>query len=55
MKRKLVSELRSHVYEYVHPEIAIIELASEQILCESDWDDGSIDDNDDSWNIYPGI
>ena len=53
MKRKTVSELWAHSKEYVLPEIAIIELASEQILCESNWNDGSIDDDEDNWNIYP--
>ena len=55
MKRRTISEFREHGSEYVLPEIAIIDLASEQILCESNWDDGSIKDDDDSWNIYPNM
>ena len=55
MKRRTISELRKHSPEYVIPEIAIIDMASEQILCGSNWNDGSIDDNDDNWNTLPQL
>ena len=55
MKKRTDSELRKHIPEYVIPEIAILNMASEQILCGSDWNDGSIEDNDDNWNALPEL
>lgn len=55
MKRKNDSELLGHRAGYVLPSIAIIEVASEQILCASNWNDGSLDDKDDNWNVLPTL
>jgi len=41
--------------EYINPQIAILELASEQILCASGWNDGSVTDIDENWNILPTL
>ena len=55
MKNAMLSESRKHRPEYVFPKIAIIELASDQVLCGSDWDNGSIVDNEDNWNTLPSL
>jgi hypothetical protein len=55
MKKITDSESRKHISKYVVPEIAILSMASEQILCGSDWNDGSIDDNDGNWNELPEL
>lgn len=55
MKKRTDSELRKHIPEYAIPEIAIIEMASEQILCGSGWSDGSIEDNNENWNTLPEL
>ena len=55
MKRKNNSELPGRRADYVLPGIAIIDMASEQILCASNWNDGSLDDKDDNWNVLPTL
>lgn len=55
MKEKNNYELQGRRIDYLHPDIAIIEVASEQILCASNWNDGSVGDNDDNWNVLPTL
>ena len=47
--------LKTHCQGYVSPDISCIEIETMQILCESDWNDGSIEDNDDNWNALPEL
>jgi len=36
---------------YDSPGINAIEMATNEILCASDWNDGSISDIDENWNV----
>lgn len=51
-KQETIKMLR---HDYVVPRIATIEMEAEQILCGSDWNDGSVADSDDNWNILNTI
>lgn len=47
--------LKTHCQGYVSPDISCIEMETIQVLCESDWNDGSIEDKDDNWNVFPEL
>lgn len=55
MKKMKTHELIGHTSEYVLPGVSIIEIESEHVLCGSGWNDGSIQDDEDDWNVIPTI